>query len=121
MALAIMNLVVALLLGYGAVDELWQRGVLGGETQPLVIGIVGVLASLALGFAGIARLRRWPNTRQLTIFAAVALIAFHAYAALPPHRNVGILALAVAVGYGLLLLAVSLVKRGGARAAQAAG
>ena len=121
MALALLNIVVTLFLGYGAVAELWIRGVRGGETQPLVIGIVGALVSLALAVAGVARLRRWENARQLTIFTAVALVVFHAYAALPPHRNVGILVLLVATAYGLALLAVSLRGRGGERAARAAG
>ena len=122
MTLAIANIAVALFLGYGAVDELWERGIRGGETQPLVIGIVGALVSLALAVSGVARLRRWANVRQLQIFAALLLIAFHVYAALPPHRNVGIAVLVIATGYGLLLLAVSLVGRDGARtAADAAG
>ena len=122
MALAVLNVVVALFLGYGAVEELWVRGVRGGETQPLIIGIVGALVSLALAVSGFAHWRRWVNARQLTIFTAVALIAFHAYAALPPHRNVGILVLLVATAYGIVLLAVSFAgRRDGERAAPAAG
>jgi hypothetical protein len=122
MILALLNIVVAVFLGYGALDEVWQRGIRGGETQPFVMGAIGALVSLALAVSGVARLRRWANARQLTIFAAVAVIAFHVYAALPPHRNVGILVLVVAVAYGLLLLAVSLLgRRNGERAAHAAG
>jgi hypothetical protein len=121
MTLALLNIAVALLLGYGAVAEIWIRGVRGGETQPLVIGITGALVSLALAVAGLARLRRWDNVRRLTIFTAVALIAFHVYAALPPHRNVGVGVALLATVYGLVLLAVSFAGRGGARAAHAAG
>ncbi|HLL77596.1 MAG TPA: hypothetical protein VK421_20230 [Pyrinomonadaceae bacterium] len=122
MALAVLNILLALCLGYGAVAELWIRGVRGGETQPLVIGLVGALVSLALAVAGISRLRRWTNARQLTIFTAVALVAFHIYAALPPHRNVGIFVALLATVYGLVLLAVSLAGRGRReRAAHAAG
>ncbi len=121
MLLAVLSIIVALFLGYGAVAELWIRGVRGGETQPLVVGIVGTLVSLALAISGFARLRRWDNARQLTIFTAVALIAFHVYAALPPHRNVGILVVLVATVYGLVLLAVSLAGRSGESAAHAAG
>jgi hypothetical protein len=121
MALSLLNIAVALFLGYGAVGELWIRGVRGGEAQPAVMGAVGILVSLALAVCGVARLRRWPNVRQLTVFTAVALIAFHVYAALPPHRNVGILVVLVATVYGLVLLAVSLAGRNGQRAAHAAG
>lgn len=116
MAIAILNIVVALFLGYGAVDELWIRGVRGGETQPLVIGIVGALVSLLLLISGVARLRRSASARRLQIAAALLVAAFHVYAALPPHRNVGIMVLVVAVAYALVLLCVSTLGRGGARA-----
>jgi hypothetical protein len=121
MTLALLNIVVALYLGYGAVEELWVRGIRSGEIQPLIIGIVGALVSLALIVSGFAHWRRWPNARQLTIFTAVALIAFHVYAALPPHRNVGILVALVATVYGIVLLAVSFLGRDAGRAAHAAG
>jgi uncharacterized membrane protein YhaH (DUF805 family) len=122
MKLALLNIAVALFLGYGAAEELWVRGVRGGETQPLVVGIVGALVSLLLLVSGVARWRRRARARQLQIAAAVLLVAFHAYAALPPHRNVGILVLAVAVAYALVLLAASLDGGGRARrAARAAG
>jgi len=87
MTLALLNTVVALFLGYGAVEELWIRGVRGGETQPLIVGIVGALVSLALAVTGFARWRHWANARQLTIFTAVALIAFHAYATTGAGRS----------------------------------
>jgi len=122
MTLAVLNIAVALFLGYGAVAELWIRGVRGGETQPFIVGAVGALTSLALAVAGLARLRRWDNVRQLTIFTAVALVAFHVYSALPPHRNVGIKIALLATVYGVVLLAVSFAGRGRReRAAHAAG
>lgn len=122
MALAVLNIVVALYLGYGAVAELWIRGVRGGETQPLAVGVVGALVSLALAVSGFARLRRWGGARRLTILTALALIAFHVYSALPPHRNVGIKIALLATVYGVALLAVSLAGRGRpAGAARASG
>ncbi len=46
------------------------------------------------------------------------MVVFHVYAALPPHRNVGILILVLAAGYGLLLLIVFGLRVGpGKRAA----
>ena len=107
MALALCNLLVALFLGYGAVGELVVRGVRGGETQPFVVGLLGVFVSLLLAVSGVAYWRRWPSARRLLVAAAALSILFHAYAALPPHRNVGILVLVVAVGYGLVLLGVA--------------
>lgn len=118
MALAVLNILVALFLGYGAVDELINRGIRGGEVQPFVLSLVGIVASLLLAVSGIALWRRWPNARRLAIVAAALLIAMHAYGALPPHRNVGILALVVAVGYGLVLLGITL-SSGGRKAREA--
>lgn len=118
MILAILNLLVALFLGYGAVEEFWVRGVRGGEVQPLVVGLAGACVSALLALAGVALWRRWPNARTLAIAAALLSILFHVYAAFPPHRNVGILVLLVGAGYGLILLGVALTS--GARKAQAA-
>lgn len=112
MILALLNILVALFLGYGAVEEFWERGVEGGELQPLVVGLAGASVSLLLALSGVWLWRRRPNARRLTTVAAVLSIVFHVYAALPPHRNVGILVLLVGAGYGLLLLAVTFMPRG---------
>ena len=118
MIVAVLSILVALFLGFGAVQELVVRGVRGGEAQPFVVGSVGVIVSLLLAVAGVAYWRRGARARRLLLLASLASVAFHAYAALPPHRNVGAPALLVGVGYGLALLAVALnVKGGEARAA----
>ena len=122
MKLGLLNILVALFLGYGALEELIVRGVRGGEAQPFVIGAVGVVVSVLLAVSGIALWRRREGARRLAVVAAVSSVLFHVYAALPPHRNVGILVLVVAVAYGLVLLCVSLFGTGRARALpQAAG
>lgn len=108
MKLGLLNIPVALFLGYGAVEELVVRGVRGGETQPFVIGAVGIVVSVLLVVAGVALWRRRPGARRMALAAAVASVLFHVYAALPPHRNVGILVLIIGAGYGLLLLALVL-------------
>jgi hypothetical protein len=118
MMLAILNILVALFLGYGAVEEFWVRGVRGGEVQPLVVGLAGAFVSVLLALAGVGLWRRWPNARGLAMWAAVLSILFHVYAAFPPHRNVGILVLLVGAGYGLVLLGITLMS--GMRKAQAA-
>jgi hypothetical protein len=107
MIIALISIVIALFLGFGAVQEFIVRGVRGGEVQPLVIGLAGIAVSLLLVVSGIAFWRQWPVARRLVILAAVSSLAFHVYAALPPHRNVGILALLVGAGYGLVLLGVA--------------
>jgi hypothetical protein len=108
MKLGLLNILVALLLGYGAVEELVVRGVRGGEVQPFVIGAVGIVVSVLLVVSGIALWRRREGARRLALAAGVASVLFHVYAALPPHRNVGILVLIVGAGYGLILLTVML-------------
>lgn len=118
MILALLNILVALFLGYGAVEEFWIRGVRGGEVQPLVVGLVGTFVSVLFALSGLALWRRRPNARALAVVAAVLSILFHVYAAFPPHRNVGILVLLVGAGYGLILLAITLLW--GTREAHAA-
>jgi len=108
MKLGLLNIPVALFLGYGAVDELIQRGIRGGEVQPFIIGVIGIVVSVLLVLSGVALWQRRPGARRLAIVAAAASVLFHVYAALPPHRNVGILVLLIGAGYGLILLAVVL-------------
>jgi cytochrome b subunit of formate dehydrogenase len=112
MALALFSIMVALFLGYGAVEEFVVRGVRGGEMQPFLVGLIGIIVSVLLAISGIALWRQWPTARRLVLLAAVSLVAFHVYAALPPHRNVGVLALIVGAGYGLILLGVTASSRG---------
>ena len=107
MAVPVLNILVALVVGFGAVQEMVVPGIRGGQTQPLVVGLVGTLVSLLLAASGVALWRRWPNARALAIAAAVLAVLFHVYGALPPHRNVGIAALLIGAGYGLVLLAVT--------------
>jgi len=108
MTVAALNVLVSLLLGFGAVQELVVPGIRGGEAQPLAIGLAGTAVSLLLALSGVAHWRRWPSARTLLAAAGALLVAFHAYAALPPHRNVGLLALLVGAGYGVFLLAIAL-------------
>lgn len=110
MTIAVFNVIVALLLGFGAVQEFVIRGVRGGEIQPFFVGLIGTIVSLLLAFSGIAMWRRRPNARRLVIMAAIFSIVFHLYAWLPPHQNVGLLALIIGAGYGSLLLLLMLLR-----------
>ena len=111
MVIAIVSILVALFLGFGAVQEFIVRGVNGGEIQPLLVGVAGMIVNVLLAVAGIALWRRWTWARRFAIVAAISTIILHVYAALPPHRYVGFLVLLVAVGYGLVLLGVVLTRK----------
>lgn len=113
MIIGLLSLLVAFFLGFGAAQEFLGRGVRGGEVQPLWVGLAGIVVSLLLALSGIALRRQWPSRRRLVIFTAIASIAFHVYAALPPHRNVGLLALLIGAGYGVLLLGIAFTSGGG--------
>jgi hypothetical protein len=107
-AAAALGILVATLLGFGAVEELVVRGVRGGEVQPLLVGLAGAFVSLLLVLAVLALWRHHVSARPLAIVAAIAATVFHAYAALPPHRYVGFLVLALATVYGAVLLVIAL-------------
>jgi hypothetical protein len=112
MVIAILNILVGLLLGFGAVQEVIVPGINGGQVQPFVIGLAGTAISVLFLISGIAIWRKWPGTRRLVIVTAILSILFHVYAALPPHRNVGFIALIIGAGYGLVLLIVTLSSKG---------
>jgi len=107
-AYAALGLLVAAFLGFGAIEELVVRGIRGGEVQPLIVGLVGAVVSMLLAVAALALSRQRAAARGLAIVAGLAAIAFHAYAAMPPHRNVGFLVLVVAAAYGAVLLGIAL-------------
>ncbi len=107
-AAAVVGVLVAAFLGFGAVEELIVRGVRGGEVQPLIVGLLGAVVSVLLALASLALWRRHTRARRLAIVAAIAAMTFHAYAALPPHRNAGFLVLIVAGAYAVTLLGLAL-------------
>jgi hypothetical protein len=112
MVLAILSILVGLLTGFGAVQELIVPGIIGGGVQPAIIGIIGTVISVLFLISGIAMWRKWPSTRRLVIVTAILSIVFHVYAALPPHRNVGPPALILGAGFGLVLLIATFTSRG---------
>jgi hypothetical protein len=112
MILAVLSILVALLTGFGAVQELIVRGIIDREVQPFIIGLVGTAVSVLFLISGIAMLRKWATARTWVIVTAILSILFHVYAALPPHRNVGPPALIIGAGYGLVLLIITLTSKG---------
>jgi hypothetical protein len=114
MRLLMALLVAALLLGFGALQELWIRGIVGGEAQPLAVGAIGAMLSLLLAGTGVALWRRTALARPLALGTAAAMSTFHVYAALPPHRNVGLSALLVALLAAGILVARAVNRERGA-------
>lgn len=106
MILVVLCFLVALLTGFGAVQEIVVSGIIDHEVYPAIIGTIGAVISVLFLVTGIALWRKWPSTRRLAIVTAVFSIVFHVYAALPPHRNMGYPALIIGVGFGLVLLIV---------------
>jgi hypothetical protein len=104
--LVTLNMLIALLTGFGAWQEFIIRGILYRQMQPFLISLVGIIVSILFVTSGIAILRRWPTVRRLIVLTGALSILFHVYAALPPHRNVGPVALIVGAGYGLVMLVV---------------
>ena len=111
MILAILTILVGLLVGFGGMQELIVRGIMDHEVYPAILGIIGTISGVLFVVSGIALWRKWPSTRRLIIVTSILSIVFHVYAALPPHRNVGPLALIVGAGYGLMLLIVMLSSK----------
>lgn len=115
MGVAIFTTVVALFLGYGAIEELIVRGIIDGEVQPAIVGIAGALVSLLILVAGVAYARRKACARKLCLSAAILSIIVHGYASLPPHVNVGRLALLVAVVSAVVLIVAGVRRSESAR------
>ncbi|HEV7396776.1 MAG TPA: hypothetical protein VGN86_09735 [Pyrinomonadaceae bacterium] len=104
LVLATLNMVVGLLIGFGAVQEFIIRGIVDQQTQPRLISLAGIIVSILFITCGVGLLRRWSSVHRLITLAGTLSVLLHVYAALPPHRNMGFLALIVGAGYGLLML-----------------
>jgi len=107
LVLVTLNILVASLTGFGALQEFIVGGVGHGKMQPLLISLAGLVVSLLFVISGIALLRRWSQVRRLIILTGTLSILLHVYGVLPPHRNMGFIALIVGAGYGLVMLLVS--------------
>lgn len=101
---AVLVTLLAAVLGAGAVQELVVRGIRGGEAQPLLVGGAGVVVCALAVVAALSLRRRANGAPRLAAVAGGVAIAFHLLAALPPERNVGLLALLLGVAMGVLLL-----------------
>jgi len=105
--------VLSILLAGGAVQELIVRGINGGDTGPLIIGVIGICVAMDAIIATLFLWRRHPAAPIIGLVAGVAMIAFHAFAALPPERYAGVGALAAGILSGLLLIWAAVDARSG--------
>ena len=99
-----LNMLVAALTAFGALQELIVRGILYRQRQPLLLSLAGIVVSVLFMTSGIAMLRQWLTARRLVIATGTLSVLLHVYGALPPHRNMGYVALLVGAGYGLVML-----------------
>jgi hypothetical protein len=102
--LVTLNMLVAALTAFGAIPEFIVRAFLKPETKPFLVSVAGIIVSVLFVISGIAVARKWRETRLLIIATGLLSILLHVYGALPPHRNIGYVAMLVGAGYGLLML-----------------
>jgi hypothetical protein len=106
LVLVALNLLVALLTGFGALEVFIIDGIRDRHMQPFLISLAGIIVSILFITSGIALLRRWPTARRLITLTGMLSILLHVYGVLPPHRNMGFPVLIVGAGYGLVMLVV---------------
>ena len=107
--LVTLNMLVAGVTGFGALQELLAGGLFAGglsdgKVGTFLLSLAAVFISLLFIVSGVAMLRHWRTARRLIMATGLLSILLHVYGALPPHRNMGYIALVVGAGYGLLML-----------------
>jgi len=102
--LVMLNMLVAALTGFGALQELLAGGLFDRKAGTLLLSLAAVFVSLLFIISGVAMLRHWRTVRRLIMATGFLSILLHVYGALPPHRRIGYLALLVGAGYGLVML-----------------
>ncbi len=106
LVLVALNTLVALLTGFGALQELIMRAMFEWKLQPFLISLIGIMVSILFLTSAVALLRDWSTVRSLIILTGTLSILLHVYGTLPPHRTMGFIALIVGAGYGLVMLVV---------------
>lgn len=104
LVLVVLNILVALTLGFGAAQEFVISGLLGGKVQPFLLSSAAIVVSALFIISAIAMLRQWTGVRGLVLVTGVLSILIHLYGSLPPHRNMGYLALLIGAGYALVMM-----------------
>jgi hypothetical protein len=106
----VFSLVAAALLIFGGVQELYVRGIQGGEVQPFWVGVFGAASTALLLLAVLGRWRRGAAANNLVRAAALLVIVVHLYGTLNADRNVGPFAALVAFAWSLAMLLLTMRK-----------
>ena len=104
LVLSALNILVAFALGFGAVQEFAIRGIRDGQLQPFFLSSAAILVSILFIISAVAMLREWTAVRSLVFITGVLSLLVHVYGALPPHRNMGYLALLIGAGYAVVMI-----------------
>lgn len=104
--LGALNVLVALVMGFFAVQEFAIRGIRYGQFQPFVLSSAAILVSILFIISAVAMLREWTTARSLVLITGVFSLLVHVYGALPPHRNMGYFALLIGAGYAVVMILV---------------
>ncbi|HEY6230836.1 MAG TPA: hypothetical protein VIW64_06220 [Pyrinomonadaceae bacterium] len=104
LVLVVLNILVALALGFGAVQEFVISGILYGKLQPFFLSSAAIIVSVLFIVSAIAMLRQWSAARRLVLLTGVLSMLIHIYGALPPHRNMGYPALLLGAGYAAVMM-----------------
>lgn len=105
LVLSALNLLVAFVMGFYAVQE-FAVHILDGQLQPFFLSSAAILVSIMFIVSAVALLREWTAVRSLVFITGVLSLLVHVYGALPPHRNMGYLALLIGAGYAVVLICV---------------
>ncbi|HZI61448.1 MAG TPA: DUF4440 domain-containing protein [Pyrinomonadaceae bacterium] len=101
-----LNSLVAVTMGSAAVQEFSIRDVRGGQLQPFFLSSAVIIVSVLFIISAVAILRESSAERSLVIITGVLSIVVHVYGTLPPHGNMGYLALLIGAGYGLVMILI---------------
>lgn len=104
LVLVVLNILVGLALGFGAGQEFVISGIRDGQVQPFLLSSAAIVVSVLFIISAIAMLRQWTTVRRIVVLTGVLSILVHIYGALPPHRNMGFLALLIGAGYALVMM-----------------
>ena len=106
LVLSVLNLLVALVLGYPAVQEFVTGGIRDGLLHSFFLSSAAILVCILFVISSVAMLREWTAVRSLVLITGVLSLLVHVYGALPPHRNMGFLALLIGAGYAVVMVLV---------------
>jgi hypothetical protein len=104
--LGALNILVAVIMGFAAVKEFAFTVILKGHLQPLVLSSAAIIVCVLFIISAIAMLREWTAVRALVLVTGVLSLVVHVYGALPPHRNMGYVALLLGGGYAIVMMFV---------------